>query len=213
MPSDAEKPIVGLIYSESETSSNESRYMAYYLAGVLINTGYAKAALIGYRADGLPSDLHRQREELVGGHLRILPPGKTFRSVKDIVSVSVSSVQSVAAMGGDSVAGNNRSSSNGSFPLIAFCHWNELANCDVLIVTINGPDSESCTAKMVHVLQHYSQEVSPSLLSYPVNLLLSSLLGPLMHVLRCCSLTHSQPAVAVAVSSDRHVVPWCSRYK
>ena len=161
MPSDAEKPIVGLIYSESETSSNESRYIAYYLAGVLVHTGYAKAALIGYRADGLPSDLHRQREELLGGHLRVLPPGKTFRTIKDIVNVPISTVQSVAAMAGSSADGN-RGNVNGSPPLVAFCHWNELTNCDVLIVTINTPDSESCTAKMVHVLQLFSQPGSQS---------------------------------------------------
>ena len=159
MPSDAEKPIVGLIYSESETSSNESRYMACYLAGVLVHTGYAKAALIGYRADGLPSDLHQQREELVGGHLRVLPPGRTFRTTKDIVSVPVSTVQSVAAMSGGGGTDGSSSSSSGSLPLVAFCHWNELANCDVLIVTINANDSEACTAKMVHVLQHYAKQV------------------------------------------------------
>ena len=167
MPSDAEKPIVGLIYSESETSSNESRYMAYYLAGVLVHTGFAKAVLMGYRVDGLPSDLHRQREELVGGQLRILPPGRTFRTIKDIVSVPVSSVQSIAAMSGRSRSdGNGNGSSNGSPPLVAFCHWNELVNCDVLIVTVNAPDSEACTAKMVHVMQLYSQQVVTPLLTH-----------------------------------------------
>ena len=165
MPSDAEKPIVGLIYSESETSSNESRYMAHYLAGVLVHTGYAKAVLMGYRVDGLSSDLHRQREELVGGQLRVLPPGRTFRTIKDIVSVPVSSVQSVAAMGG---SGSN-SDGNGSPPLVAFCHWNELVNCDVLIVTVNAPDSEACTAKMVHVMQLYSQQVATPLLTPPLD--------------------------------------------
>ena len=158
MPSDAEKPIVGLIFSESETSSIESQYMASYLAGVLVHTGYAKAVLMGYRADGLPSDLLRQREELIGGQLRVLPPGQTFRTTKDIVSIPVSSVQSVAAMSGRSSSDGN-SSSNGSPPLVAFCHWNELVNCDVLIVTVNAPDSEACTAKMVHALQLYSQQV------------------------------------------------------
>ena len=163
MPSDAEKPIVGLIYSESETSSNESRYMAYYLAGVLVHTGFAKAVLMGYRVDGLSSDLHRQREELVGGQLRVLPPGRTFRTTKDIVSVPVSSVQSVTAMSGSR---SSSSDGNGSPPLVSFCHWNELVNCDVLIVTVNAPDSEPCTAKMVHVMQLYSQQVVTPLLTY-----------------------------------------------
>ena len=167
MPSDREKPVVGLIFSESEKESNESRFLAYYFAGVLVNTGYAKCALIGYRSDGLPSGLYQQRVDC-GEAIAVLPPGKVFRSVADVEIIPVSDVNTVEAMMKPQPTGpgtgalhttaasntsyrNHHSSSNG-IPQLAFCHWNELARCDVLIVTVNSPDSISCAAKIALVL-------------------------------------------------------------
>ncbi len=156
MPTDREKPMVGLVFSESEKESNESRFLAYYFAAVLVNTGYAKSALIGYRSDGLPSGLYQQRVDC-GGSIAVLPPGKAFRTVADVKVVPVSEVNTVEAMTkpstthSSSTTNNSYNSYNG-IPQLAFCHFNELAHCDVIIVTVNSPDSASCAAKIALVL-------------------------------------------------------------
>lgn len=156
MPTDREKPVVGLVFSESEKESNESRFLAYYFAAVLVTTGYAKSALIGYRSDDLPSDLYQQRVDC-GGSLAVLPPGKTFRTVADVKTVPVADVHTVEAMmkpttTTNSTNSNTTGSNSNGIPQLAFCHWNELAHCDVLIVTVNSPDSNACAAKIARVL-------------------------------------------------------------
>ena len=152
LPSDAEKPVVGVVFSETDTESNESRYLAAYLAGVLVQSGFAKAALLGYRADGRPSDLARERRTFWGTQLQVLPPGRLGRSARDVVSVPVAAVDTVAAMASD----------GGVRAQLAVVHWGELANCDVLLVTVNAHESEACAAKMAFALDRLgAHEVAP----------------------------------------------------
>jgi hypothetical protein len=47
------KPRVGIIYSDNEKTSLESRNFSFWLAGVLANTGYANCILIAYNPDNL----------------------------------------------------------------------------------------------------------------------------------------------------------------
>jgi len=153
LPSDAEKPVVGVVFSETDTESNESRYLAAYLAGVLVQSGFAKAALLGYRADGCPSDLARERRTFWGTQLQVLPPGRLGRSARDVVSVPVAAVDTVAAMASDGVRAQ-----------LAVVHWGELANCDMLLVTVNAHESEACAAKMAFALDRLgAHEVAATL--------------------------------------------------
>ena len=139
-PTDDEKPVVGIIYSETDTESNESRFLAAYLAGVLVHSGYAKAATVGYRADGQPSDVAKERRTFLGTQLHVLPPGRVCRSARDVVSVPVSAAaETVAAMSGGRAQ-------------LAVVHWAEVGNCDVLLVTVNAHESEACAAKMAAAL-------------------------------------------------------------
>jgi hypothetical protein len=55
------KPKVGIIFSESEKDSNESKNLAYYFCGLLSATGYANVSLFGYRSDGLTSDTTQKK--------------------------------------------------------------------------------------------------------------------------------------------------------
>jgi len=50
-------PHVALIYSDSDTHSNESKHLSRYLAAHLVATGYAHVYLVGHRHDGMPCDL------------------------------------------------------------------------------------------------------------------------------------------------------------
>jgi hypothetical protein len=155
---DNQKPVIGIIYSESENLSNESRHVACYLAGALVSTGYAKVALVGFRADGLPSDLFQQRNSLdPAGVITVLPPGKT--SLSQAVSLTVSTVQSVTKMGA-AAQGVSELSASSSIPQIAFCHWNELQHCDVIVVTVNSVDTTSCGAKLAQVLMNRSTDLA-----------------------------------------------------
>jgi len=51
------RPRVGIIYSDSTKESNESKYLAQYLCGQLVNTGYANVYMIGLTPDGMPGSL------------------------------------------------------------------------------------------------------------------------------------------------------------
>jgi hypothetical protein len=52
---------VGIIFSESEKFSNESRNMAFYLTGLLSSSGYAKIFLFGQTPDSMPGDISNKR--------------------------------------------------------------------------------------------------------------------------------------------------------
>lgn len=52
---------VGIVYSESEKFSNESRNLAFYLTGLLSAQGHSDVYLVGYRPDGQPGDVSYKR--------------------------------------------------------------------------------------------------------------------------------------------------------
>lgn len=52
---------VGIVYSESEKFSNESRNLAFYLTGLLSSQGHSDVFLVGYRPDGQPGDVSFKR--------------------------------------------------------------------------------------------------------------------------------------------------------
>jgi hypothetical protein len=47
------KPKVGIIYSQSDEYSCESMNLAYYLCGLLSNSGYSEIKMIGYNQDNM----------------------------------------------------------------------------------------------------------------------------------------------------------------
>jgi hypothetical protein len=52
---------VGIVYSESEHLSNESKNLAFYLCGLLSSQGHSNVYLVGYRQDGQPGDVSYKR--------------------------------------------------------------------------------------------------------------------------------------------------------
>lgn len=50
-------PHVALIYSESQSHSNESKHLSRYLAAHLVATGYAHVYLIGHSPNGMPCEV------------------------------------------------------------------------------------------------------------------------------------------------------------
>ena len=51
------RPRCGIVYSDSMKESNESKYLAQYLCGQLVNTGYANVYMVGLTPDGVPSSV------------------------------------------------------------------------------------------------------------------------------------------------------------
>ena len=139
---DNRKPTIGIIYTDSETNSLESKSFAFFLAASLSCTGYAKVNLTGLRTDGAASDLQRQHKDLYKGGISFLPAGKS--SFKDVKTESVSI---------NNGCGNSTSNiCSTSEPQIRFSHWNDLQYCQVVIVTVNSDDSEACCLKLATVL-------------------------------------------------------------
>ena len=141
---EANKPIVGIVYSESNVDSSESKNLAYFLSASLVSKGYAKVNLVGLSRDGAPCDLDRNYKHLFKGTISILPPGKSSRN--DVISAAV------AISDGSTTATSNYNSRNS--PQICLSHWNELQNCQVIIVTVNSYDTEACTLKLAGCLSN-----------------------------------------------------------
>lgn len=60
---------VAIIYSENEHQSLESKHLAFYLCGLLSQSGYAQIVMIPYCTEGPSSELLSQR-------ISYIPPGK-----------------------------------------------------------------------------------------------------------------------------------------
>lgn len=63
---------VGIIYSESSNFSNESKYLALYLCGLMSSTTYTHTYVVPLQPDGLP--------------LKDLPTGRILYSPRNIVA-------------------------------------------------------------------------------------------------------------------------------
>eukprot|EP00596_Hydrurales_sp_CCMP1899_P003829 CAMPEP_0119046840 /NCGR_PEP_ID=MMETSP1177-20130426/49261_1 /TAXON_ID=2985 /ORGANISM="Ochromonas sp, Strain CCMP1899" /LENGTH=468 /DNA_ID=CAMNT_0007020551 /DNA_START=57 /DNA_END=1460 /DNA_ORIENTATION=- len=136
------KPVVGIIYSEGESISNESKNLAFYLSGALVSTGHATVNLVGLQKGGDPCDLQKQHKALSKGAISFLPPDKC----------KVSSVKTIPVSIYDSSATISSSSSGKVESHLYLTHWNELQNCHVIIVTVNSEDTEACCAKLAEIL-------------------------------------------------------------
>lgn len=66
-------PKVGIIYSESSKTSNESKYFAHYLCGNLVATKYAILNMIGMQSDGAPT----AQSLPVNKRISFIPPRQT----------------------------------------------------------------------------------------------------------------------------------------
>ena len=88
----------------------------------------------------------------------VLLPAKTNNARKsNIFSLTVSTVNTVTSMGLPTTVTNStgsriQNSMTSPYPQAAFCHWNELQYCDVIIVVVNSQDTENCTAKLASLL-------------------------------------------------------------
>ena len=141
---EANKPIVGIVYSESTNDSSESKSLAYFLSGSLVSTGFAKVNLVGLSRDGAPCDLDRIYRQLFKGAISFLPPGKSSRNEAKSAAVAISD--------GSTTATSNYNSRDS--PQICLSHWNELQNCQVIIVTVNSNDTEACSSKLAACLSN-----------------------------------------------------------
>jgi hypothetical protein len=135
------KPVVGIIYSDGESISSESKNLAYYLSGSLVSTGYTTVNLVGLQKGGNPCDLQKQHRALSKGAISFLPPDKS----------SVSSVKTIPVSINDSSSTMSSSSRQVESQLL-LTHWNELQNCHVIIVTVNSNDTEACCLKLAETL-------------------------------------------------------------
>lgn len=139
---EANKPVVGIIYSASIQDSSESKNLAYYLSCCLISRGFAKVKLVGLNQNGSPCDLRLEHADLHKGSISFLPPGKS--SIKHAKSAAVSVDDC-----GDGVASKFGSSGSSQ---ISLSHWNELEKCQVIIITVNSIDTIACSTKLASVL-------------------------------------------------------------
>jgi hypothetical protein len=144
---DANKPRVGIIYSAGNLDSVESKSLAYYLAGLLVSRGFAKSYLVGLGAEGSPCNLQQEHYQLFKGCIAFLPPGKT--AVREVRTAVVAISDGSAAVKSDATSSNDAQ--------IFFCHWNELTNCQVIIVAVNSNDTVACSLKLASILgdSHY----------------------------------------------------------
>jgi hypothetical protein len=150
--SEANRPLVGIIYSDNDSNSIESRSLALYLAGCLISTNYARVDLVGLTSDGTPRDLQLQHKAICKEGISFLPVGKS--SVRDVITVpvAVKDSSSGSANPNPNPNPNRPSSSSSSTPQIYFTHWSEVQNCQLIIVTVNFNDTEACCLKLAEVL-------------------------------------------------------------
>lgn len=139
---DANKPKVGIIYSAGHLDSAESKSLAYYLAGSLVSRGFAKSYLVGLTEEGSPCDLQKEHNQLFKGCIAFLPPGKT--TVREVRTAAVAISDGSATVKTDSSSSNDAQ--------IFFCHWNELTNCQVIIVAVNSNDTVACSSKLASIL-------------------------------------------------------------
>ena len=140
--SEANKPVVGIVYSANIGDSAESKNLAYFLSGCLTARGFAKVKLVGLNHNGSPCDLRHQYADLHEGSISFLPPGKS--SLRDIKTAAVS-------VSDCSDAEDSRYDSTGSSQ-ISFSHWNELEKCQVIIVAVNSSETVACSTKLASVL-------------------------------------------------------------
>lgn len=136
------KPAVGIIYSDEDLTSDESKSLAFYLSGALVSTGHAKVNLVGMQKDGNPCDLQKQHKSLSKGAISFLPVAKSNLSDVKVIPVSINN--SSTAM--------SSSSSKETGPQLFLSHWNELQNCHVVVVTVNSDYTEACCLKLAEVL-------------------------------------------------------------
>lgn len=139
---DANKPRVGLIYSAGSLDSAESKSLAYYLACSLVSRGFAKSYLVGLSTEGGPCNLQQEHNRLYKGCIAFLPPGKT--TLREVKTAAVAISDGSAAVKADATSNNDAQ--------ICFCHWNELTNCQVIIVVVNSNDTVACTSKLASIL-------------------------------------------------------------
>jgi hypothetical protein len=136
------KPVVGVIYSDGESISNESKNLAFYLSGALLSTGYATVNLVGLQKGGNPCDLQKQHKALSKGAISFLPPDKSKVSGVKTIPVSINDCSTTISS----------SSSRKVESHLLLAHWNELQNCHVIIVTVNSDDTEACCLKLAEIL-------------------------------------------------------------
>ena len=69
------KPKVGIIYSDVNNDSNESKNLAFYLCGHLVSTGYAEVVLVSHNNDNsYDNNLNKLRISYIpGGDIRAKP--------------------------------------------------------------------------------------------------------------------------------------------
>lgn len=117
------KPKVGIIYSQSDEYSCESMNLAYYLCGLLSNSGYSEIKMIGYNQDNMNirSDNGLSASNSSTSHKRIkyILPGN--------------------------VTPNEVSSSS----LVSYTYFNTLNECHLIIITVNSNDTKACCNRMI----------------------------------------------------------------
>ena len=69
------KPKVGIIYSDTNTNSNESKHLAFYLCGHLVSTGYAEVILVSHNVENTyDNSINRSRINYIsGGNINAKP--------------------------------------------------------------------------------------------------------------------------------------------
>jgi len=120
------KPKVGIIYSQTDEYSCESMNLAYYLCGLLSNSGYSEIKMIGYNQDNM--------------NIR----SDNGYSDKSASSSSTSHKRIKYILPGN-VTPNEVSSSS----LVSYTYFNTLNECHLIILTVNSNDTKACCYRMI----------------------------------------------------------------
>lgn len=123
------KPKVGIIYSQSDEYSCESMNLAYYLCGLLSNSGYSEIKMIGYNQD----------------NMNIRSDNGCHSSDKIANRSSSTSHKRIKYILPGNVTPNEVSSSS----LVSYTYFNTLNECHLIIITVNSNDTKACCNRMI----------------------------------------------------------------
>ena len=122
------KPKVGIIYSQSDEYSCESMNLAYYLCGLLSNSGYSEIKMIGYNQDNMN-----------------IRSDNGYHSSDKSASSSSTSYKRIKYILPGNVTPNEVSSSS----LVSYTYFNALNECHLIIITVNSNDTKACCNRMI----------------------------------------------------------------
>jgi len=126
------KPKVGIIYSQSDEFSCESMNLAYYICGLLSNSGYSEIMMISYNHDNLNM--------------------KSFDSNNNNSSTSHKRIKYILP--------GNVTPSEVTSNIVTYTYFNSLNECHLIIITVNSNDTKACCNKIIEALPQLTNNIT-----------------------------------------------------